>query len=189
MQSLPSGTYTLESRAIGYAPSRSPVDVLDGTEGSTDVAMEVFVPMVDTMRVRANRNPARDPMAEFDQRKKSGFGYFLDEDAISRRNPMYMSDLLRMTPGMSISPGQLGGDRVSMRGSGGTGTCTPTVFVNGARTASEDGMIDNVVNPQDVRAVEVYTRTASMPIQFQSLNGCGSIVIWTGARRSPNDRR
>ena len=189
MQSLPSGTYTLESRAIGFAPNRSPVDVLDGAEGSTDVAMEVFVPMVDTMRVRANRNPGRDPIAEFDQRKKSGFGYFLDEDAISRRNPMYMSDLLRMTPGMSISPGQLGGDRVAMRGSGSTGTCTPTVFVNGARTASDDGMIDNIVNPQDVKAVEVYTQTSSMPIQFQSLNGCGSIVIWTGVRRSLNDRR
>ena len=189
MQSLPAGTYTLESRAIGFAPSRSAVDVLDGSEGSTNVAMEVFVPMVDTVRVRANANPSRDPMAEFDQRKKSGFGYFLDEDAISRRNPIYMSDLLRMTPGMSISPGQLGGDRVSMRGSGGAGTCAPTLFVNGVRAASDDGVIDNVVNPQDVRAVEVYTRTGSMPIQFQSLNGCGSIVIWTGPRRQPADRR
>ncbi len=189
MQSLPSGTYTLESRAIGYAPSRSPVDVLDGSEGSAEVAMEVFVPMVDTMRVRANRVPGRDPLAEFDQRKRSGFGYFLDEDAISRRNAMYMSDLLRATPGLSVSPGQLGGDQVYMRGSAGAGTCAPTIFVNGARVFSDDGVIDNVVNPQDVRAVEIYTRTGSMPPQFQSLNGCGSIVIWTGARRSPADRR
>ena len=189
MQSLPSGTYTLESRAIGYAPRRAPVDVLDGTEGTADVAMEVYVPMVDTVRVRANRNPARDPMAEFDQRKKSGFGYFLDEDAISRRNPMYVSDLLRATPGVSVSPGQLGGDRVLMRGSAGAGSCAPTLFLNGARTSSDDGVLDNVVNPQDVRAVEIYTRTGSMPPQFQSMSGCGSIVIWTGARRSPADRR
>lgn len=189
MQSLPSGTYTLESRAIGYAPNRSPVDVLDGAEGSAEVAMEVYVPMVDTMRVRANRNPARDPMAEFEKRKKSGFGYFLDEDAVARRNPMYMSDLLRTTPGLSVSPGQLGGDRVMMRGSAGSGSCAPTVYVNGARVFSDDGVIDNLVNPQDVKAVEIYTRTGSMPIEFQSMNGCGSIVIWTGARRSSNDRR
>lgn len=189
LQALPSGTYTLESRALGYAPSRSPVDVLDGTEGSADVAMEVYVPMVDTMRVRANRNPGRDPMAEFDKRKKAGFGYFLDEDAISRRNPIYMSDLLRTTPGLSVSPGQLGGDRVMMRGSAGSGSCAPTVYVNGARVFSDDGVIDNLVNPQDVKAVEVYTRTGSMPIEFQAMSGCGSIVIWTGARRSANDRR
>ena len=189
MQSLPSGTYTLESRAIGYAPSRSPVDVLDGSEGSAEVAMDVFVPMVDTMRVRANRVPGRDPLADFEQRKRSGFGYFLDEDAISRRNAMYVSDLLRATPGISVSPGQLGGDQVYMRGSGGTGSCAPTVFVNGSRVMSDDGVIDNLVNPQDVKAVEIYTRTGSMPIQFQSLNGCGSIVIWTGARRAINDRR
>ena len=41
------------------------------------------------------------------------------------------------------------------------------------------------MNARDVRAVEVYARTASVPLQFQTRNGCGSVVIWTGARSAP----
>jgi hypothetical protein len=46
-------------------------------------------------------------------------------------------------------------------------------------------VIDNLVQPQDIRGVEVYSRIGSTPIEYQSRSGCGSIVIWTGARR-PN---
>ncbi len=185
MQSLPSGTYTLESRALGYMPRKTPVDVPDGAEGTMELEMAVFVPTVDTLRIRANRDPVYDPLAEFERRRKSGFGYFIDEETLSKRNPMYMSDVFRMTPGMTIMPGQLSGDQVLMRGSGGAGSCVPAIYLNGVRVTSDDGVIDNIVNPQEVRAVEVYSRTASVPMQFQASNGCGSVVIWTGGRRSP----
>ena len=46
----------------------------------------------------------------------------------------------------------------------------------------DDGDLDNIINPKDVRAIELYARTASIPLQFQTRNGCGSAVIWTGAR-------
>jgi hypothetical protein len=48
-----------------------------------------------------------------------------------------------------------------------------------------DGNLDTVMQPNDVRAVEIYPRGASVPMQFQVQNGCGSIVIWSGARRPP----
>jgi len=185
MQSLPAGTYTMETRALGFVPKREAVDVMEGNEGTADLALDAYVPTVDTMRVRANRNPALDPLADFEKRKKSGFGYFFDEDAISKRNTMFMSDLLRTTPGIAISPGNLSGDVVKMRGAAGPGTCIPALFINGAKVFNDDGNLESVVDPQDIRAMEVYTRTSSMPIQFQTQNGCGAIVIWTGARRTP----
>jgi len=46
-----------------------------------------------------------------------------------------------------------------------------------------------VVQAQDVRAVEIYARSASIPVQFEARNGCGSIVIWTGPRSAPAVRR
>ncbi len=187
MQALPAGTYTVEARALGYMPKRTAVDVLDGAEGIAEIAMDVFVPTVDTMRIRANRNPALDPLADFERRRKSGFGHFIDEEAMNNRNAIYMSDVFRMTPGMTIMPGQSTGDQVLMRGAG--GSCVPTVFLNGMRIMNDDGNLDNLVNPQDVRAVEIYNRAASVPIQFQSSNGCGSIVIWTGGRRATTPRR
>ncbi|MBL0173592.1 MAG: carboxypeptidase regulatory-like domain-containing protein [Gemmatimonadaceae bacterium] len=183
MQSIPSGTYTLESRAIGYLPKRIVVDVPDGSEGVAALVMEAFVPTVDTMRIRANANPRINQLADFERRKRAGGGYFLDETQLARRNPMYNSDIFRMAPGTSIIPADMVGDRIMMRGAAGGGSCVPAVFLNGMPVVNVDGNLDNIVNPQQVRAVEIYSRTASVPIQFQSQNGCGSIVIWTGARR------
>jgi hypothetical protein len=82
-------------------------------------------------------------------------------------------------------PGQFGRDRVLLRGTGMTGDCPPGVFLNGLLIPNEDGDLDAIVNARDVRAVEVYARTASVPLQFQTRNGCGSVVIWTGARSAP----
>jgi hypothetical protein len=50
-------------------------------------------------------------------------------------------------------------------------------------TPTPDGILENIVTANDVRAVEVYSRMSSTPPEYQSRNGCGSIVIWTGARR------
>ena len=94
-----------------------------------------------------------------------------------------MSDLLRMSPGVHISRGQGFGDRVLMRGTGFSAYCSPTVFLDGMRVFNDDGNLDAIVNVQDVRAVEVYSRGGSAPVEFQTLEGCGALVVWTGGRR------
>jgi hypothetical protein len=178
---LPGGTWMLEARAVGFEPQRIAVDILDSTETVAEVAMAGLTPTVDTVRVRADR--WTQEMAGFESRRKMGGGYFLDDAALTRRNAQFSADILRGVPGVTITPGGAGRDRVTMRGGAGAGTCVPEVFVNGVRTPLPDGIIDNLVQPQDIRAVEVYSRLGSMPIEYQSRNGCGSIVIWTGARR------
>ena len=181
MQSLPVGTYTIEARALGFLPRRALVDIPDGREGVTEVALDVFVPTIDTVRVKANRGFQLEE--EFEQRKKTGQGYYIDDNAMEKRRAMYVADALRGVPGVSIQPGDIGGDRVLMRGLAGTGSCVPSIFLNGLPVVSDNGVIDDIVNPQNVRAMEVYSRTGSTPSQFASRNGCGSIVIWTGTRR------
>jgi outer membrane cobalamin receptor len=171
----------LEARAVGFQPQRVVVDILDSAEVQTAVSLPVVAPVVDTVKVRADRWSQQQ--AAFEQRRKMGFGYFLDENAIERRNARYTSDLLRSTPGVSIAPGMNGRDQVLMRGTGGSGQCVPTLFVDGMKTPVTNGVIDDVVRPVDVRAVEVYTGTGSVPLEFQGNSGCGSVVIWTGARR------
>lgn len=184
MQQLPAGTYTLEARALGFLPHRRAVDIMDGDEVVADVVLESFRTMLDTIRVTTTRLYTSPQQAEFERRKRFGFGYFMDEDAIEKRNPMFMADLFRMTPGITITRGQSFGDQVLMRGRGFSGGyCAPAVFVDGIRAYGSDGNIDQIVNPQEVRALEVYTRASSMPAQFQTMEGCGSIVVWTGGRR------
>lgn len=182
LDSLPGGTWMVEARAVGFQPTRAVVDLRDETEALTELALEGLVPRVDTVKVQADRWSRE--MAGFESRRKMGGGYYMDDEQLTRRNAQFMSDIMRGTPGVSVIPGQSGGrDRIAMRGGAGSGTCTPAVFINGMNTPIPDGILENVVNSADVRAVEVYTRTGSTPVEYQARNGCGSIVIWTGARR------
>lgn len=185
--SLPEGSYTLEVRAVGFQPFRVPVDLRPQTEQVTDITLAPLVATVDTMRVRADRMTV--PLEEFNRRRRLGFGHFLDEDYITKRDPTFVADIFRGTPGIVTMPGQFGRDRVLLRGTGMTGDCAPAVFVNGMFVNIEDGDLDVIINPKDIRAVEIYARTSSIPIQFEMRNGCGSVVIWTGARTGEAGRK
>lgn len=176
---LPEGTYTVEVRAVGFQPHRAPADLVATRDNVLDLTLTPLVTTVDTLRVRANRAV---PLQEFERRRKLGFGHFLDEEQIKKKGPMYMGDIFRGLPGVVTMPGQFGRDRVLVRGTGITGDCAPAIFLNGLYVNIEDGDLDNIINPKDVRAIELYSRVASIPLQFQTRNGCGSAVIWTGAR-------
>lgn len=186
IERLPEGTYTIEARALGYQPYRAPVDLSAGTEAVVDLVLTPLLTSIDTLRVRANRAV---PLEELERRRKLGFGYFLTEDMIKQKAPTYMADIMRGTPGIVTMPGEFGRDRVLVRGTGMTGDCPPAVFLNGLFVNIEDGDLDLLINPKDVRAVELYSRTSSIPLQFQTRTGCGSLVIWTGARTLEERKR
>ena len=179
LDGLPTGTQMVEARAIGYQPMRLVVDVPAADTAIADITLEALVATVDTVRVRGDRVSTQ--MAEFEKRRRAGFGAFIDENQLNTRSPMFMADIFRTVPGISIANGQSAQGRVLMRGNG--GTCAPAVFLNGMNVPVPDGNLDAIMNSQEVMAVEVYSRTASVPPQFDSRNGCGSIVVWTGPRK------
>lgn len=182
MAELPAGTHTMEARALGFLPQRIPIDVMEGVESVSDFTLESFGTYLDTVKVTGRRVYASRQLQEFEERRKRGFGTFMDEDDIEKRNPFFVGDLLRMTPGVQVVPGQFG-NRILMRGMGFQVNCYPAVFIDGMKVMNMDGDIDSYVNVQEIRALEVYSRGSSVPVQFQTLDGCGSLVIWTGGRR------
>lgn len=186
VSNLPEGSYTIEVRALGFQPHRAPADLMAQREAVVDLTLSPLIATVDTMRVRASRAV---PLEEFERRRKLGFGHFITEADIEKKAPTYMGDIFRGTPGIVTMPGQFGRDRVLVRSSGITGDCAPAIFLNGMLVNIEDGDLDLIINPKDVRAVEVYARTSSIPVQFQTRNGCGSAVIWTGARTAEQTRK
>jgi len=165
LDGLPTDTFTVELRAMGYAPQQTVVDVIDAENATVVLAMNALPsPSLDTDRVRANKTRSDRGTEEFEQRKRPGMGYFLDAAAIKLCNPSLVSALFRTVPGLMILPGQFAGDQVIMRGAGFSATCTPTVFIDGMRTGS-DGNLDAVVTAQMIRAVEVYPRAINVPPQ------------------------
>ncbi|HYW30554.1 MAG TPA: carboxypeptidase regulatory-like domain-containing protein [Gemmatimonas sp.] len=182
LSGLPSGTYTLEVRGIGYEPVRRPVDIVPDREETVAVSI-VQIAKLSTVKVNATRVYTSTFQNEAEARRRAlGFGYFIDETAIEKRNPIFVSDLLRTTPGVFVSLGARG-ERVTMRGAGRSAYCTPAIFIDGALANIDDGRLDTIVSAQEVRSVEVYPHASSVPGQFLTLNGCGSIVLWTGPRR------
>lgn len=181
MRALPAGTRVLEVRALGFLPVRKPVDIMEQGETVVDLRMEAVGTFLDTVRVTARSVYASRERREFEQRRRQGFGTFMDEDFIEKRQPFYVADLFRMTPGVRVVPGTFG-ERLLMRGMGFRDFCMPTVFVDGMRVMNLDGDLDAIVNVSSIRLIEVYPRAGMVPVQFQAFEGCGSVVIWTGTR-------
>jgi hypothetical protein len=182
---LPEGTHTLEARAVGFAPSRQPVDIGPGAAGAAEVELTNLGITLDTIKVTAQRIYTR-PLDDFERRRRTGMGRFLDEKEIERRKPILLTDLLRMVPGVYVVPSGWGGEDVLMRGGPGLGSgmCRPDLVIYGSRQINDGAFpMNTLVWANELRAVEVYSRAAQVPAEFQTMTGCGAIVVWTGIRR------
>ena len=179
---LPTGSYLLESRAIGYQPSRRIVHFEPDTELTVVTQLDRMLTL-DTVRVRAWRNRLLGPdMTGFEARRARGIGRFLDPEYLEKQGGGRTSDFFWAVSGVRLVTSSTG-DRVAMRGNV-SGYCTPTVFVDRMRQFMFDGDLDAIVSPMEIRAIEVYPGFAMTPPEFQvPFDTCGSIVIWTGKRR------
>jgi len=58
--------------------------------------------------------------------------------------------------------------------------CTPSIYLNGGFMSGFDAdEIDAMIQPEQIKGIEIYTGPG-IPAAFQQgMTGCGSIVIWT----------
>lgn len=177
------GTQTLEARALGYLPERRAVTLTAGRDTSFEIRLTSLKKMLDTIQVVAERVYWAD-RGGFGERRRSGWGHFFDDQAIQKRKPSDIYDLLWTIPGVRVSRSGFQGS-VTMRD--GIRGCTPALHLDGVRLpASMVGELSFLVPVDQIAGMEVYGR-AGVPAQFASLSGCGAIVIWTQA--SPHRRR
>jgi hypothetical protein len=139
--------------------------------------------VLETVKVTATADAGLEKVG-FTQRKKSGFGYFLSGEDISRRSPNLLTDVFRTIPGLRVTPS--GNDFVVQSTRNALGGCV-RYFVDGAVwEAVFPGDVDRLVPPWEIGAIEVYNGS-SVPAQFQMAGStsCASIVIWTKTRLNP----
>ena len=181
LENLPGGTHTLEVRVIGYVPQTSPVHLAASRPATTTIVMETPAQVLSTVTVRGELVYARH-LAEFDRRRKAGFGTFVTSEEIARRPNVKLSQLLQTINGVRVESFAGGSYRVTMQrnatdGMQGRGACTPSLFV--------DGVLDRVGDfdayfGMDIAGIEVYQREAVRPLEFvDPSNPCGAIAIWT----------
>jgi carboxypeptidase family protein/TonB-dependent receptor-like protein len=185
LDSLPSGTQTIEVRQLGFSPTEVPVELSMNTPQTVTVKMSDYVPVLSEMRVTAQRERGLNDVG-FADRKKTGMGYYLDADQIKMRQTTQFSDMLRTVPGIRVQPvGDGSGANVITSSRDPTGGCV-TFYVDGAPWQQmTPGDLDEYVRPEEVAAIEVYNGSTAPP-QFQvaGMSGCTTIVIWTERRIS-----
>lgn len=176
MRNLPSGSRVVVARHVGFAADVVPVDLSSHYEQHINIKLPKFVAVMDPVLVTARRSVALDRVG-FGQRSRSGMGYFIGPDRLSKMNANQLTDILRMVPGLRVTYGPNGdvvqSSRSSMR------SCVQYWLDDMPFTEMEPGDINHFVNGREVVAVEVY-QTAAPAKYIQAGGGsCVTVVLWT----------
>jgi hypothetical protein len=167
---VPPGTYRVIVTLLGYRDLRDTLQVQGEAALNLRLPMSISPIVLEPLVVVSERRPL-GPLRDFEERRRTRIGTFLDREDIEERNPMLFSDLFRMVPGARVVPSGALDQTILLRGG-----CRPTLWVDGARLMTSEGA-DHLLQTMDLEAVEVY-HSSTVPVEFGS-SSCGVIVVWT----------
>ena len=99
---LPAGTRTLEVRHIGYAPARTPVDLVSDRTATTTVTLDKIAEVLSEVTVYGDQSTASRRLEGFRRRMRQGFGHFITRADIEKSVPIRLTDLIRGIPGVAV---------------------------------------------------------------------------------------
>jgi hypothetical protein len=183
LDSLPPGTQSVAVRKLGFTPTDAGVELSSRGARTVTIAMDDYVPTLETVRVTAERDRALRDVG-FARRQRLGTGFYMEGDQINRE-VVNFTDILRNVPGLRISYGSGGQYVESTRG---LSSCV-AFWIDGTMWQQlEPGDIDDFVRAQEVEAFEVYSPTQT-PTEYQGRSaGCTTVLVWTARRLAPNRR-
>ena len=180
LRNLPSGSQVLLARHLGWGANAVPVDLSSREPKQVTIKLPKYVAVIEPVVVTARRMAGLDKVG-FTQRKKSGFGYYLDPEQIQRMHPTVLTDILRQVPGLRVSYTNEGEVVQSSRGvSSLAASGCVRYFVDGMEWQSaQPGDINQFVNGNEIVGAEIYQGT-SAPAQYsRGMGDCTTIVLWT----------
>jgi len=190
LMNLPAGTQTIEARAIGFVPIDRSITLSAKRPLRFDVRFDSAARILQTVEVTGKRVYDR-ATEEFNAAKKRGFGYFIDRETIENRQAFNTSDLLRTAPGVTVySNGQPGSSaNIQIRGASNfSGSCPPTIVVDGMQLTGDAGDIDLLARPEDIAGIAIYRGASEVPVEYASNSSCGVIQIWTRRGTTPRGK-
>jgi len=179
---------TLRASAFGYATVREPVAVSSAFELTVLVQTAPNPVRLDPYTVVGEKQVPFLAEVGFYHRQRMGFGHFVTRADIDRRGSLVMSDLLRGLLGVRVtcSPPPCDVEMRAARTTFTRGPCRPTVVLDGVVVlvggirAPRALKVDEILNPFNIEAVEVYPSAAGVPVQYGGyMSPCGAIVAWS----------
>jgi len=172
------GTAYLEARRIGYRPVALHLDIIEGETFDLDISVSPLPFELEDVDVEVDVNFASfGPLQQLMRRRKRGQGYSFLRWEIDEQNPLYVTDLFRMVPGVLVRTDQWGVRRLVIRGCIGGRRGSPTVYINGIQLDSTTPL-EQMVTPDNIEAVEVHLGAYS-PAEYRNYDACGVIAFWT----------
>lgn len=151
------GQYILAVRRLGFAPSSAAPSVAPGDTVRMAFTLNRVVTALDTVVVATKRHSMR--LAEFEDRRKLGFGHFVTQPEIDKRNAVLVTDLLHGIPSVrAVAGGAATNDRYH--------GCVFQLFLDGVAQPSGT-KLDDRLTPQQIAGIEVYSGPAIIPPAVQ----------------------
>jgi hypothetical protein len=178
LPSVPTTAQTLDVKMLGYKPRLFAIDVLGGETLHVAIVLAANPLLLDTVAVISDA-AVTPGIRGFEERRSRGPGVFFRRDDIERMQPRVLTDVLRRVPGLQIRPVRGGlGNNVSVQARG--SDCPMLFYMNGsAFSLPPDQPINDFVAPEEVVALEIYSGSSEIPVQFSHNNRCGVIMVWT----------
>lgn len=191
LRNLPAGIRLLITRAPGFRPDTSRVELFDDESVSRDVVLRRAVTTLGEVRVR-DSTPAFVPakLRGFTERRRALVGgHFLDSVVIAKWESRRTGDLLSTVSGVDVvrdrSAAFISGTRAPPSIRAGAGSrpvpCFMDIYVDGAPVALANTAFDvNSLGLNHIAAIEVYSGAANIPALYnRTSRGCGVVLIWT----------
>ena len=177
MRDVPTGTRQLSLVAIGYAPAALVVDVAAGDTTVVSASM-ASVRTLDVVNVRARTSYGHLIARGIEERRRVGLGYITDSTTIGSHGTL--ASLFAQAPAVRIrraGTSFLVMFPVRVQRVPGENLCMAAVWIDGR--ASDQSFL-NALRPDEIAAIEVYSRFLILPMDFMGKNdGCGVIAVWT----------
>lgn len=177
IRNAPTGSRQLDLAAVGRTPVSTIVDVMADEPAFVSASLRT-VTNLEAMRVTASGTLRRAAL-QFEERRKQGFGSYMDSTAIAKRGTM--AAVFYGMPGVTVQR-QAGTSNARLFAlylpSTGTDQCMATLFLDGVMQADQEIM--STLFPGDIAAVEVYQQRLTVPTEFMNRNAmCGVVLVWT----------
>lgn len=195
LDDLPTGNKVVLFRSVGYRPQR--VRVMLNKSDTTRVEAVLISDRVRLEPIVVTGAPDRPRgigREAFEERRRLGFGKFMDTTELRHRSYARMSDVLASMGVYMIQHQEGFRGRLEMRAAstrrGGQVPCWMGVILDGVTLykAVSTGTVSNFPPPDfrrdfqvdNIEAIEVYRSASEVPMEFGGNSAsCGVIVLWT----------
>ncbi|MFV2008082.1 MAG: hypothetical protein ACC667_11590, partial [Longimicrobiales bacterium] len=183
------GTYSLVVNRLSYEPEHvTDIEITNTSIMAVRIRLSPDAVEIPGLLVQGERRAPSLASNGFYDRKKRGFGHFVEVKRLRRLQALRPSELVRNLPGVVTRNGEVRSTRGVFRASG-PENCVLQVVVDRVYRGAN---LDDILTVEEIEAIEVYNGSSNVPPEWQGLAGlgylditggttptCGVVLVWT----------